>query len=68
MALAPGRFSRDVGRIHAELVANGRAAWLGEGHPNTRHVEDGSLNATVTRVLALMAESEGQPDKKQRRD
>ncbi len=30
MALAPVRFSRDVSRIHAALVAAGQAAWLGE--------------------------------------
>lgn len=68
MVLAPARFSRDVGRIHAELVEDGRAAWLGEGHPSTRHVEDGSLNATITRVLALMSESAGKRDNEPRRD
>ena len=63
MAFAPARFYRDVGRIHAELVGDGRAAWLGQGHPSTRHAEDSSLSATASRIQALMSESVGRRDK-----
>lgn len=68
MALAPARFSREVGRIHEALVEDGRAAWLGKDHPRTRHVEDNSLDATVTRVLALISEGARKRDSEPPRD
>ena len=63
MTFAPARFYRDVGLIHADLVGDGRAAWLGEGHPSSRQAADNSLTATATRVQALMSESAGRRDK-----
>ncbi len=54
MALAPRRFHRDVSRIHAALLAQGRAAWLGAGHPRSSGLQQDAVAATVDRVLALM--------------
>jgi hypothetical protein len=51
MAVAPARFTRDVGRIHRALVDSGRATWLGQGEAPGNAPED-SLAVTLDRVLA----------------
>ncbi|MEZ5559122.1 MAG: ELM1/GtrOC1 family putative glycosyltransferase [Pseudomonadales bacterium] len=59
MAVAPRRFRRDIGRIHAALVADGRVAWLGDGPPHTGTVEDASLHEVVQRVRQLLPSRRG---------
>lgn len=54
MAVAPQRFSRDVGRIHGALLETRRVTWLGEGDvPVPAHGTD-PLSAAVERVSALL--------------
>jgi mitochondrial fission protein ELM1 len=58
MALGPVRLSRDLHRVHAALIAGGRAAWDDEPLPQTpagpgRPPED-YMAATVRRVETLL--------------
>ena len=48
MALAPVRFSRDVGRIHAELVGAGQVAWLAETSGRSDGYRPGARMATAS--------------------
>ncbi|MEQ8860260.1 MAG: ELM1/GtrOC1 family putative glycosyltransferase [Pseudomonadales bacterium] len=54
MAVAPARFTRDIGRIHAALASAGRVAWLGAGDPSATDVTEDPLAVTVARVRALL--------------
>ena len=56
--VGPPRMRRSVGRIHERLIADGRAAWLGEDGelpPEPPTVEDDALTRTVERVEALFS-------------
>lgn len=54
MRLGPPRWSRDLRVVHQQLIAAGRANWLGEEPPQTKNLgEAQDLMRATTRVRAL---------------
>ena len=51
----PARYSRDLRVFHRQIVASGRAAWLGEktALPAARPAPDDGLSRAVARIRAL---------------
>jgi len=58
MHLGPRRMRRDVSVMHRHLMTTGRAVWLGEPFPTTRHpTPPDDLEQAVARVRALFPEA-----------
>ena len=55
LRLAPSRVTRDIRLVHQQLVAAGRASWLGEPTPDAPPPPLDDVSRTVARVQALMA-------------
>lgn len=55
LRLAPSRVTRDIRLVHQQLVAAGRASWLGEPLPNGPPPPLDDIARAVGRVHALMA-------------
>ena len=58
MLYGPQRLTRDIRIIQKQLVASGRAAWLGEGDPSPDAPPLQDLDRAASRVKALF---EGPP-------
>ena len=52
--LAPERLRRDVSRLHAALMAEGRAVWLGDEFPEREPPPLPGHEAVAARVRALL--------------
>lgn len=57
----PMRVTRDIRLVHRQLVAGGRATWLGERLPERAAVPLDDLACAVARVRALVARTPEQP-------
>jgi hypothetical protein len=55
MHMGPQRWTRDIRIIHANLLASGRVAWLGEGTPNSDAAPLEDVPRAVARVHQLLA-------------
>lgn len=53
MEFGPRRMRRDIRTIHQNLIASGRAVWLGEGTPRAAPPPLADLDRAVARVRAL---------------
>ncbi|MGB5096987.1 MAG: hypothetical protein WBN82_03655, partial [Porticoccaceae bacterium] len=47
------RLSRDITLVHRQLVASGRAVWLGDPEPRRQGDAQGDVERAVARVRAL---------------
>jgi mitochondrial fission protein ELM1 len=52
--LAPPRMRRDIGRLHAAMIAAGRAVWLGEAFPDREPPPPAGFEPVTRRVRALL--------------
>lgn len=60
---APARVTRDIRLVHADLVASGRATWLGEPLPSATPLPLNDMARAVTRVRALVARGAEEPQR-----
>jgi hypothetical protein len=67
MRYGPRRLTRDIRIVQQRLVASGRAAWLGEGHPVGAPPPLRDLERAVARVRALFASEQGDAEDPARR-
>lgn len=54
MRIGPQRLTRDVGRVHARLVAAGHAAWLGESAAGGASAPPDDMARALARVRQLL--------------